>query len=42
MGTTHRGPILVFVARVVAMALWKKLELVQVLRQDMGAKIVLF
>ena len=42
MGTTRRGPILVFVARVVAMAPWKKLEIVQVLLQDMAAKIALF
>ena len=42
MGITHRGLILVFVARVVAMAPWREEEIVQVLRQDMAAKIALF
>lgn len=42
MGITHCGPILVFVARVVAMAPCKEGEIVQVLRQDMAAKIALF
>lgn len=39
MVTTHRGPILAFAARVVAMAPWKEVEIVQVLRQDMAEKI---
>jgi len=42
MGTTHRGPISVFVARAVAMAPWKEVEIVQVLRQDMAEKIAHF
>ena len=42
MGSTHRGLILVLVARVVAMAPWKEVEIVQVPLQDMAAKIALF
>jgi len=42
MGTTHRGPVLVLVARVVAMAPWKEGEIVQVPLQWVAVKTALF